>query len=95
MVPLMHIRPSHVVSVSLGHGFRMSLQPEATDRVRALREVTSAHPVVPSDDEGLAVFDAIGLEDRRIVESIARVPKSGHFRPGRLRPGEMTLRRLT
>ena len=92
----MHIHPSHVVSINLDRGFRTSLQAEASDRVRVLWGVTTARPLVPSDEEELAAFradtratfDAINLEDRQIVGA----PKSGHLRPGRLCPGEKTLR---
>ena len=97
--PLMHIYPSHVVSTSLERGFWMSLQPEGVDRVRVLWGVTAARSMVPADDAGYAAFrddikrtfDAVNLEDRRIVESIARNLRSDHYRPGPLCPKERTL----
>ena len=77
----------------------MSLQPEDVDHVRVLWGVTAARSMVPADDAGYAAFrddikrtfDAVNLEDRRIVESIARNLRSDHYRPGPLCPKEMTL----
>ena len=97
--PLAHVYPSHVVSVSLDRGFWMSLQPEGPDRVRVLWGVTVARPLWPGDEEGReamradirATFDRINLEDRAIVESIARSLKSGRAAQGRLGEKERTI----
>lgn len=87
----MHIHPSHaVVSVSLDRGLRMSLQPEATDRLWVLWGVKEEHGAFWSSIR--TIFDVIDLEDRRIVESIARTLKNGLFGPGRQSPGEIILR---
>ena len=80
----MHIHPSHVVSISLDRGLRISLQQEASDR--------AGFPLVPSLEafraDTRAAFDAINLEGHQIVGSIVRAPKSGQSGPGRLCPGE-------
>ncbi len=97
--PLMHIYPSHVVSIRLGGGFWMSLQPDTPGRVRILWGVTAARPLVPKDPDELAALkaeiktasDAINLEDHAIVESVAQSLKSAYCVPGRLCPKEYPL----
>ena len=97
--PLMHVYPSHVVSVSFNRGFWMSLQPDGPDRVKVLWGVTAPKELVPVEPEARAaydadtkrVFDAVNLEDRTIVESIARGLKSPLAEPGRLGEKERTL----
>jgi phenylpropionate dioxygenase-like ring-hydroxylating dioxygenase large terminal subunit len=95
----MHVYPSHVVSVSFNRGFWMSLQPDGPDRVKVLWGVTAPEELVPAEPEARAaydadtkqVFDAVNLEDRTIVESIARGLKSPLAEPGRLGEKERTL----
>jgi choline monooxygenase len=97
--PLMHAYPGHVFSLSLNRGFWMSLQPDGPHRVRVLWGVTVHRSVLPEDAEALAAlkaeiattFDGINLEDRTIVESIARSLKSPHAAQGRLGEKERTL----
>jgi len=96
--PLAHVYPSHVVSVSVTRGFWMSLQPEGPDHVRVLWGVTLARPLWPEpgpEREALQAelketFDGINLEDRTIVESIARSLKSAHVPSGPLGEKERT-----
>lgn len=97
--PLMHAFPCHVFSLSLNRGFWMSLQPDGPHRVRVLWGVTVHRSVLPEDAEALAAlkaeiattFDAVNMEDRTIVESIARSLKSPHAAQGRLGEKERTL----
>jgi phenylpropionate dioxygenase-like ring-hydroxylating dioxygenase large terminal subunit len=97
--PLMHCYPSHVVSVSFNRGFWMSLQPDGPDRVKVLWGVTAPGERVPVEPEERAAFDAdikatfdaVNLEDRAIVESIARSLKSPFAGRGRLGEKERTL----
>ncbi len=97
--PLMHVFPCHVLSASLNQGFWMSLQPDGPDRVRVLWGVTVHKSLVPADPDESATmkaeivttFDGINLEDRTIVESIARSLKSSHAAQGRLGEKERTL----
>jgi choline monooxygenase len=97
--PLMHVYPCHVLSVSMTRGFWMSLQPDGPDRVRVLWGVTIHKALLPEAPEALAAlkaetaetFNAINLEDRTIVESIARSLKSPHAAEGRLGEKERTL----
>jgi hypothetical protein len=77
----------------------MSLQPDGPDRVKILWGVTAPAQTVPSDPDERAVFkadikatfDAVNLEDRAIVESIARGLKSPDAAQGRLGEKERTL----
>ncbi len=97
--PLMHVFPSHVVSASLTRGFWMSLQPDGPGRVNVLWGVTVARPLWPDAGpareavraEIKAAFDRINLEDRAIVESIARSLASGRAAPGPLGEKERTI----
>lgn len=97
--PLFHIYSSHVVSVSFNRGFWMSLQPDGPTQVRVLWGVTAPRRLVPTDPDALAAFkaeiertfDAVNLEDRTIVESIARSLASPFAARGRLGEKERTL----
>ena len=97
--PLFHCYPSHVVSVSFNRGFWMSLQPDGPQQVRILWGVTAPRDLVPSDPqaraaydaESKATFDAVNLEDRTIVESIARSHLSPYAIRGRLGEKERTI----
>jgi len=97
--PLMHIYPSHVVSISFNRGFWMSLQPDGPDKVKVLWGVTAPGETVPTEPEARAtydanvktVFDGVNLEDRAIVESIARSLRGDPVEPGRLGEKERTL----
>ena len=97
--PLMHCYPSHVVSISFGRGFWMSLQPDGPARVKILWGVTAPREIVPIDPAERAAyvtatketFDAVNLEDRTIVESIARSLASPFATRGRLGEKERTL----
>ena len=97
--PLFHCYPSHVVSISFNRGFWMSLQPEGPTRVRVLWGATAPRPIVPSEPEALAAyraeakktFDEVNLEDRTIVESIARSQASPYAGRGRLGEKERTI----
>ena len=98
-MPLMHCYPSHVLSVSFDRGFWMSLQPAGPGRVKILWGVTTPSHLVPSDPDERAAFratvkqtfDAVNMEDRTIVESIARSLKSPYPGRGRLGEKERTL----
>lgn len=97
--PLFHVYPSHVVSVSFNRGFWMSLQPDGPARVKVLWGVTAPRALVPAEPGARAafkaeierVFTAVNLEDRGIVESIARSLSSPLAAPGRLGEKERTL----
>ncbi len=97
--PLFHIFPSHVVSVSFNRGFWMSLQPDGPGAVKLLWGVTAPRRLIPTEPAALAAFhaeikttfDAVNLEDRAIVESIARSHAGPHAGQGRLGEKERTL----
>lgn len=98
-IPLFHIYPSHVCSVSFNRGFWMSLQPDGPDRVNILWGVTAPARLLPADEQERAAFraeiertfDAVNLEDRGIVESIGRTLASPHAAQGPLGEKERTL----
>ncbi|MBC6441164.1 MAG: hypothetical protein GDA49_12320 [Rhodospirillales bacterium] len=90
-----------MVSASLNRGFWMSLQPDGPDRVRVrvLWGGTIAAPLWPEEGQERAAmrveiketFDRVNMEDRTILESIARSLKSDHVVSGRLGEKERTI----